>query len=992
MPVLNCFVSKDNVGENSSSPTNESAEERVLPPFSGKLSADKNVKLSNETFKQTIYDFFKHKNLNPLSQLTATPHFPTPHVLAQFASKVYTDYKKRETDAQYEKRLDLPDGWKLLTTASNSSKTNGYLGAAYWHPEHQQVVIAHRGTDPKKFGALWTDVVGVLLKHHVPQMSSASTFAYDVVEVLKLINQEKEVQFQVFFTGHSLGGWLAQITNFTTKYLDRKGNTFLKSENISQWFHPQTVVFDSPGCKDMLLQMADELDVLYDGRSIDIEHLDITSYLSAPNRINTCNKHVGTVYRIFPDLSDMGRLEKCTALYNRATHSMDKILEAFETETGQVNEDEHGKLKIQVVVDWPVTDGLSRGKKYKSFFKWAKHFNNYHPEITDKTLPLKGYHPLRYQTKTYDERVTTVSKFSDDERQFLENYCQLCQLPEFFKLKELFSAMEDNQAQEAEKNLQSFEIKNHTVRCTDASALQALIPYVKRLLQLFPEIKENTKSALTPNEIRNNVYQIGTQHYLEKFQQSPIEFKPDALTLTDFLNSEQEKVLQLRVIDGDAWTGLIKVYQVLEKTNSINDRPNEDRYTILTLEHLLIVNRMVNWNTLLESTTAPHLLMMMCETRCLFNDETRQILRSLFNTLKKKQSVKIILATQSEYETVIFLQDLAKESIGNGFVTRDEVLTWYDLTTNTQEELLEKPVKFQGARIFLKELISAESEVANFMPLGALLEEKELTIADPVPISNAYNEGYFIGRTLCHQIAIKQDIFNDKDLRDSLVYLASTEEEYTDLCQLHPKSNVHWLEKDKSEKLVWRQSQGSLETVRRYIDTESSHTYTTDDLDKLLEQAQHQRVMLISDTAGMGKSTVLTHLSKQIKEKFPEKWVVRIDLNDHTDALKKLMQEKISKQKAIEFLSEKLISKPGLSFSTFSDTNSIAFSISICSSSALNASVWSCKSILTTHLAGNFCLICLDRCVSKVDLPIPAVSEISTTLWCCACSNSMSKS
>jgi len=54
--------------------------------------------------------------------------------------------------------------------------------------------------------------------------------------------------------------------------------------------------------------------------------------------------------------------------------------------------------------------------------------------------------------------------------------------------------MVDNQAQEeAEKILQSFEIKNQTIRCTDAAALQALIPYVKRLLQLFPEIKENTK-------------------------------------------------------------------------------------------------------------------------------------------------------------------------------------------------------------------------------------------------------------------------------------------------------------------------------------------------------------------------------------------------------------------------------------------------------------------------------------------------------------------
>ena len=74
--------------------------------------------------------------------------------------------------------------------------------------------------------------------------------------------------------------------------------------------------------------------------------------------------------------------------------------------------------------------------------------------------------------------------------------------------------------------------------------------------------------------------------------------------------------------------------------------------------------------------------------------------------------------------------------------------------------------------------------------------------------------------------------------------------------------------------------------MRSYIDTDSPHTYTAADLDKLLEQTEHQRVMLISNTAGMGKSTVLTHLSKQMKQKFPTKRVVRIDLNDHTDALK----------------------------------------------------------------------------------------------------------
>jgi len=63
----------------------------------------------------------------------------------------------------------------------------------------------------------------------------------------------------------------------------------------------------------MLSQLKDTFNVRLDGRSITLKRLDITSYLTAPNRINTCNKHVGTVDRIFTDLSDMGWWEKHTA-------------------------------------------------------------------------------------------------------------------------------------------------------------------------------------------------------------------------------------------------------------------------------------------------------------------------------------------------------------------------------------------------------------------------------------------------------------------------------------------------------------------------------------------------------------------------------------------------------------------------------------------------------------------------------------------------------
>ena len=46
------------------------------------------------------------------------------------------------------------------------------------------------------------------------------------------------------------------------------------------------------------------------------------------------------------------------------------------------------------------------------------------------------------------------------------------------------------------------------------------------------------------------------------------------------------------------------------------------------------------------------------------------------NIPRQKQSVKIILTTQSDGDTVTFLQDIAKETLSDGFVTRDEQLTW----------------------------------------------------------------------------------------------------------------------------------------------------------------------------------------------------------------------------------------------------------------------------------------------------------------------------
>ena len=893
------------------------AASTVLPPFSKKLKVDKKLKLSHEDFKQTVQEFHENKQSSATDQLKATPPYPTPHVLAQFASMAYRDCKHGDPNP--------PDGWKLLTTASHSGIKNGYFGTAYWHPEHQQVVIAHRGTDIKEVGALVTDVKGVLFNNYVQQMSSASTFANKVVSVLQEIEQEKKVCFELFFTGHSLGGWLAQITAFTTEYLEVQRDRFLKRltrkepktpacisvqdiHDVRQSYHPHTVVFESPGCKDMLSQMADKLDVRLNGRSIDLQHLDITSYLSAPNRINTCNSHLGTVYRIFTDLSDMGRKEKHTPFYNIATHSMDKIVEVFDPDTGQVRKDDKGRLKIREVVDWPVSAGLTGGAELKVFFKFAEH-RNYHAEVMDTTpskVP-KGYHPLRYQTKAYDECTQSLSIFNQDQREFLEIYSWLCHVKEFFQPEDLFSVMNNTEAtNEAAKKLRNFGLGKENIRCPDAGILHALIPYVNRLVRLFPNIKENIKIKLALPHIRNRFYQHETQRYVKNIEQNALDFKTESLALKEFLTSDQQ-VWQLRMVDGDAWTGITKVYRVFQNTSCTTNYFSEDYYTILELKRLLTLNRLTNLSALLASRETSHLLMISCGTNQPVNDELRDMFMELFNILKQKKAMKIILTTQSG-DTADFVQKMARETLGEGFITRDEQLTWSDLTPSSQRKLLEKEVIFQGVSVTLNQIISAESMTDSF-PLAYLLQENELRIGEEPVLSacSGYNEKYYIDRTFSHNIFIRQDISRDKSEGKSDYLLASTEQEFEQYCQQNPKENVHWLQKDISGEFIWQQSQGNLSALREYIDTHKHQSYSPSDLDNLLQEATHHRVMLIADKAGIGKSTALTHLSKGIKQKFPAHWLVRIDLNDYTAQLTALKGKKMDKERVLEFISRDVL-------------------------------------------------------------------------------------
>jgi hypothetical protein len=588
-----------------------------------RLIEDERLEFGNNEFQTPILEEYANKR-SAIDQLKATPPYPTPHVLAQFASIAYHDYTSGDPEP--------PDGWQLLTTASHCGMTNGYFGIAYWHPQRQQVVIAHRGTETdfkKDFlafcGTIFTDGAGVILNINVPQMSSASTFANKVAEVLHAIYQEKQADFEIFFTGHSLGGWLAQITAFTTEYLEVKEGTFCRkmeteqveplanssvqdTHNVRQSYHPQTVVFDSAGCKAMLTEMKSTHDVTQEGGSILLQHLDITSYLSAPNIFNSCTSHLGTIYRIL----------------TVATHNIATIKDALDPETAQA----HREPYLLEVIGWP--DG---------------------------------------PTKVYDEQGNSLSVFTQDQQDFLGHYFLLRQVEVKSEnvdseYEGLFSKLGGAvYEEEAREKLKNFNLEKERIRCEDASALHALIPYVKRLVRLFPVVKEKLLSF----EIPKMFYELEMESSVATMKENTLDFIPEALSLEEFLTNGQQ-ILHLKMVDKTPWTGIANAYRVLENTTNTHVYCTEGHYTILNLNSsLLIVNRVKSLSTILTTKERPHLLMIACENNQPVDDELRDMFSELFSILKQDRTIKIVLAT-SEGDTAASLAQIATQTLGEGFV------------------------------------------------------------------------------------------------------------------------------------------------------------------------------------------------------------------------------------------------------------------------------------------------------------------------------------
>jgi hypothetical protein len=864
------------------------------------VNFDSELKLSSKNLVEEIRWKIKIKKLPNFEKLKLVREFPTPETLSVFADKAYNDY-------EVLKDSKLPEGWKLLTTATNNEMSNGYAGAAFIHSENHHVVVAHRGTQVSNVGALAADLGGIVFNSYAGQLESACTFLDKVVKAMQIIEKEYEgdVHFELFITGHSLGAWLSQVTAFSNKFLKRDKDKFVRIMVLGeQRYHAQAVVFDSPGGLPMLLRMKTKFETVKN--PIDLENLSITSYLSAPNQVNTCNEHFGKVFRVFIDTSKMSTLDR-NIKYTLTTHSIVNIVKAFEAKND---------IRIEEVLEWPVRKGVAGGEELNNFLKYADSRNGFH--INYKIKEGSKVVNICYKTRKVDKTLTPISVFNKREKQFLEHFRWIKQMPEYSKFKKILSELEFSD--EIEKNLGIFDIVDQDVRFENSDKMKLFIPYIKLFMKLFPQLAKKIETLLMDDSsVRAKIFAFETKISLAKDE--ILDFKPSTIDFSEFFKNQFSK---LKVKIGKARNGLSLIYNNIQKSES-EPKYADDEVLVLDIKRFLMMNELINIKDFLAETNEKFLMIFHYPEKEFLKDATKNLINSILESLTANPKVKLIMVGDSENKNFNEIGQLAMKKLDNQFYEIEKSLSWNQMTEESHERVLSSKIMFQegikNLKTFLilndnfklndkvlQQLLNYNRLEVNMQPLVSSdffacsfeHNNNDITTTNILEVLQKSDDIFYISGLydIKFKMIVKnlKDIFQPQDkLQESLIEqniviadenidesrgklhiisIVGSErclQHFDDKCRINiSDKNIHWI-KIKDGKLSWRKSYNFDAYVNRKL---KMNGQIKDDVQ--MSEIKDKIVVVISRPGG-GKSSFLTHFAR---EKMKTSWIVCLNFKD----------------------------------------------------------------------------------------------------------------
>jgi tetratricopeptide (TPR) repeat protein len=265
----------------------------------------------------------------------STPHTPTilvnpqesimpmPYDYALMSKAIYSDDLSIEGShlpILNVQQLLQEKGWRLLTFIASVSD---YRGGVWVHPASKEMVIAHRGSQN---ATSWVTDVESIVQH------KPGAFVNDALALLRhpTVLQYRKDGFRLSTTGHSLGGFLAQVCVYWSQRQDFKDTHYPEMS---------AMVFDSPGAGDFLDTLQSNLK--REQSRVNLNHLNIHNFCVMPTIVSTFGTSVATTWHLSIDAT----IEH--AFFN--AHKMEYILQGFNPTTGQPR-------RFQQMLDWPKAD------------------------------------------------------------------------------------------------------------------------------------------------------------------------------------------------------------------------------------------------------------------------------------------------------------------------------------------------------------------------------------------------------------------------------------------------------------------------------------------------------------------------------------------------------------------------------------------------------------------------------------------------------------